>query len=395
MLCDYFKKSLKDRASFRIRYLTALEMAKSGNDVIFIYPETRFAFKSSQRIINSRNIITVIGTPGILPLKLRAGGFSIIDCIIKSIYVTTHDIDIIYVLDGHRPSSFIPCLIAKLFKKAKLINECWEWIGSGGYADIRKGILGKFLSFYDKNLELRAIKLFDLIIVITTALKKRFNKSKNVIVLHGGAENKKLFPYSTEEARKKLGLSNNLSIIGISNITRNDHDDNKIVFEALKKLCNQLPNVYLVLTGNDADYIHLLEDVYQLEGKIIFPGYVNFKTYNMYLSACDIFVLPFTDNNINRGRWPNKIGDYLCLKRPIITNPTGDIKKLFRSYQLGALCDETVESFFFTLKRFLENKNTIEYRSSDAEVLVNEVLSFEKRVKEILMIFTTIAKEKV
>ncbi len=396
ILCGLLKNFKKDRASFRIRYLTALEMAKKGHDVTFIYTETGFRYTTKfVPIPDTDRALRVIGTPGILPEKFRVGGFAIIDCMSKILFVLTHSVDFIHVNSGHRPSSFMTCLIAKFIKNSVIIDECWEWLGQGGYAESRRGALGKFVSFYDRVCELRLKRLFDRIIVITTALKDRFKNSKKVIVLHGGAENSNLQAYDIEEARDHLDQPEDWQIIGMSNLTRGDHKDNQIFFKAFKKLCNHLPNVYLMATSTDADYINSIESHYQLVGRIIFPGYVKFETYNMYLSACNIFVLPFTDTVINRGRWPNKIGDYLCLKRPIITNPTGDIKEIFESYQVGTLCDETAESFYFVLKNFFENNKAIDYSPSDAAYLINDMLSFEKRVNKILEIFSTVAKEKI
>jgi glycosyltransferase involved in cell wall biosynthesis len=350
--------------------------------------------KKFNRIDSKNNILTVIGTPGLLPPRFRTGGFAFLDCIIKMFYVLANKFDAIQVESGHRPSAFLPCLTAKLFKNSVLIDECWEWLGKGGYAEIRKGVLGKFVSLYDSILEFKLKIIFDWIIVVSTALKKRFRNPKNVDVLYGGAENKNFRAYSIEEARVYLEQPANWKIIGMSNLTCQDHENNKIFLKAIKTLCNDMPDCYLMATGTDSDYIQELEIEYQLRGKIIFPGYVEFKTYNMYMSACNIYVLPFADTNINRGRWPNKIGDYLCLKRPIISNPTGDIEKIFQSYHVGALCQQTEESFYLTLKHFFEDNKTIRYRKSDAEYLVDHVLSFEKRIERMLGIFSNALKEK-
>jgi len=98
-------------------------------------------------------------------------------------------------------------------------------------------------------------------------------------------------------------------------------------------------------------------------------------------------VLPFSNTLINAARWPNKIGDYLCLNRPVITNPTGDIKLLFDQYKVGILCDQTPEGFFYVINEILNKSIKLESYTEDSLYVANEVLSFDKRIDKYLEIF--------
>ena len=113
-LCDYFKDYRENRASFRIRYLTAQGICQKGHDVVFIYPEGKLNFVMDNVVVEDHNcMMKVISTPGILPMRFRTGGFAFLDCLFKTMYVLTHRVDVIHVVSGHRPSNFIPCIFRK------------------------------------------------------------------------------------------------------------------------------------------------------------------------------------------------------------------------------------------------------------------------------------------
>ena len=72
------------------------------------------------------------------------------------------------------------------------------------------------------------------------------------------------------------------------------------------------------------------------------------------LSCADVFVMPYPDCVANIGRWPGRIGIYLALGRPIISNPVGEIKLLFEKEEVGLLAIETAED---VAKKIIRLKN--------------------------------------
>lgn len=338
----------------------------------------------------------IYGTPGILPMGFRTGGFGIIDCIFKTLYILFHSFEVIQVGSGHRPSNFLPSIFGKYLKKTIIVDECWEWLGKGGYADTRKGLFGSIIALYDRHFEVKLKEMYDSIIVISSELKRRFSKQEKVVVILGGAENSQLQPYKIIDARVLLHIPADRFIIGMSNLIRSDHEDNKVFFAALQRICEEYSKVHLIATGCDESYIKEIEREFNITGKILFPGYVDFIDYNKYLSACDIFVLPYPDTCINRSRWPNKIGDYMCLERPIITNPTGDVKKIFEQYKVGILCGEKTEDFYKIFEQIFENNIDLTAHVKDSRFVADELLSFDKRIKKMIKIFEKlIEKQKI
>ncbi len=388
LILSEFIENDTDSNCYRIRYLCAQKMAEHGHDVCFMSPRGGRGIYNQETI---KNLLT-IKTPGILPDRWRSGGFGLLDLLKKQFIAIRHDFDIIYATNAHRPAHFFPCISGKLFRKSVIVDEAWEWLGKGGYADIREGAVGNIVGLYDRLFEISFKKYFDLVIAISSALKKRFNHTR-VIVLPGGAENNNLVPYQLLLARKKTGLNPDSFIIGMSNLIRSDHADNKIFLKAFTKLIKKHKHLHLVATGPDQNYIDEVAGYFGIEDRVITPGWVEFSVYNEYLSSCDMFVLPFSATNINLGRWPNKLSDYFCLNRPVLSNPTGDVGLLFKKYRVGFLCDATTESFYNLLDQLLGRKETLGEHSRDSRYLAEQVLSFDARIKIILENFTTLIQK--
>ena len=212
-------------------------------------------------------------------------------------------------------------------------------------------------------------------------------------MLHGGAESNHLIAHSLIDARKATGFNLESFIIGMSNVIASDHEDNAIFFQAFGKLINHYSDLYLVVTGSEKQYIDYIINKFSLHGHIFSTGWISFDQYNKYLSSCDIFVLPFRDTNINSGRWPNKIGDYFCLKRPVLTNPTGDVEKFVNKHQVGILCDPTPEGFYEAIGTLLNKTiNPVNY-SIDSLNVAGNVLSFDCRIDNILELFIKLSEK--
>lgn len=381
--------SPEQHASFSIRYLTAIQFAERGHDVIFMFPGRKSLLPTGSRTPQS---FLPLATPDVFPKRLQKGGFCFVDAVYKAIVALKYHFDVIYVLNGHRPAHFLPSILAKLFTKSIIVDECWEWHGMGGYADKRTGLLGKMLSAYDSVFEVPLKRFYDHIIAITSTLKHRFKKNKNITVLHGGSDTSALVCYSISEARRTLQIDPNLFLLGMSNVTKTDHCDNHIFFKAFSLLITRYPNLFLMVTGHDAHYIDYVSRKYSLGNRVIFFLWPEFHKYNLCLSSCDVFVLPYPKNVINEARWPNRFSDYLCLDKPIITNTTGDVAPLFVKYSLGTLCPYTTDGFTQAVSNLIENGHRLKAYCKDSHYVANKILSFDARIEKLLEVFSNESK---
>jgi glycosyltransferase involved in cell wall biosynthesis len=221
------------------------------------------------------------------------------------------------------------------------------------------------------------------VIAISSVLKRRLKRNDYVTVINGAAETNSIDYYDISVARDQLGLSGDIFIVGMSNFAEEDLGDNIVFLDAFAKLAKEYDHIRLFVTGEES-FVRRYFGGTSYEDKLIFPGWLSFDAYSRYLCACSVLVLPFRNTPRNAGRWPNKIGDYLCANRPIISNRTGDISRLFDSFKIGFTCDETSEGFYRVLKPLLDEGTKLTEHCIDSAYISTEILSFDKRVCSIV-----------
>lgn len=291
------------------------------------------------------------------------------DFIFRTWHFLRKKYDVIHVSPGHRPSIFFPCQLAKVFRKSMLVDEWWEWFGKDGVGRYRKGVVRKLIGLYDSIMEVPAKRFFNRVIAITNTLATRIPNHPSVCVLHGAMDEKLISTVEKSSARDILDLNQNDLIIGMSNVDAWDHPDNSVFFEAMCEVCRATENLKLFITGDDK-YIKMVA----LNGlipsdRLLSMGWIPFDQYKLFLSACDLFVLPFPDNPRNRGRWPNKFGDYIALQRPILTNDTGDVGLLMKTHRLGFLCRHDKESYIELLLKISRDQSSISPNKFDIRTI--------------------------
>ena len=277
--------------------------------------------------------------------------FNPIEIAIRMCDVIKNRYDVIHVLPGHRPSHFLPAILSRKLYGTLLVDEWWEWFGVEGISADKKG-LGSFIAKYEQLTELKLKKYYDVILPISKCLADRLpaEVQKKCIVLHGGMDDQKLVAYDLSFARASVNLDAQAFCVGMSNICRLDHPDNIPLFRAFSEFAKQHDHIKLIVSG-ERTYID--SDVRSVVGEenLVNIGWQPFEKYNLYLSACNLFALPFPDTKRNRGRWPNKLGDYVWLKRPVITNPTGELKEIVLQGNLGYCTENSEKQYLRTLEQ--------------------------------------------
>lgn len=380
LLSNYFN-DIND-ASFRVRYLTAKLLSERHDMDITLIGQT----KERHIIKHAGNNMTEIYTPMLLPEKVSKGGFSVTDLAYKTWNTIWTGYDIVHVDMPQRPGAIIPALSAKWLHRSRIICEMWEWFGKGGISDNRKSPLQKMISIYDNLFELRSYGKYDAAIAITSVLKQRLSNRRiydNTIVLHGGAEVANLIPYSLEEARTKLNLNMRQIVIGMTNLCSEDENDNNLFLDVFPKLADRHQNLSLMVTGKRDYVVESFLKNYPYKDRVIYPGWVDRETYNYYLSACNFFVLPLRDIPRNAGRWPNKIGDYFAVDRPVLTNRVGDLERIFSENEVGALCDANPDDIMQQANEWIASPQSLEAFYGKPIEFAKKELDFTVRIDRI------------
>ncbi|NEV65056.1 glycosyltransferase [Thiorhodococcus minor] len=253
-------------------------------------------------------------------------------------HVVARHYDVVHVCPGHRPLYLIPAAFSKIIHRSILVDEWWEWFGKEGLGANTQGTLRKFLAWLEDWLELRSKRFYDIIFPITNTLKERLPKDlqARASVLRGGIDDE-LKMYEKASARRSLALSEDDIIVGMCGLCDADHQDNAPFIDAFIRTLSTVPQLKLMASG-DNDYIKNVIRQLVPKANLIDVGWQPYNQYNVFMSACDVFALPLSDSPRNKGRWPNKLGDFIALRRPIMTCPVGDIPELFETNQAFGWC---------------------------------------------------------
>lgn len=318
------------------------------------------------------------------------GGFGFGDLVFRCWIVLNTKFNVIHAMaGGHRPIQMIPALIGKIFRRSVLVDEWWEWIGGEGIAATRRHGVQKMIGKYDTFFELRSKNIYNGIIAITSELKSRLSDGMKCLVLHGATEGNFFKPFELQNARQIMQLNPADFIVGMSNLSPDDHKENYPFLCAMQAAMNTAPLLKLLVTGPQ-NYIESTVKPMFPVGGVIFFGWLSMERYNACLSACNVFALPFPDTARNRGRWPNKIGDYICLQRPVITNPTGDVRRLLEKFSVGMTVSSDIEGYL----KALRDVRVHEFPLSAFQSALDEIPDFEGRVCRILDFYAELNRTK-
>jgi len=380
-----------DQASFRIRLRHAERLAERGHRVTFAHPV------QGRSLVGSRSAgvpgLTIVRTPGLAPARFRRGGFGLLDLLVKLRLVLGRRFDLVHTTAGHRPGQLLPALAARLFRGSVVVDEWWEWYGRGGRLETRRGPAEKLIGLYDRLTELPVKRCYSAVIAIASPLKHRVRDNGHITVLNGGAETDLLRPREQGAARQRLELDQDLFIVGLVGAGEADHPDNIPFLEAVKRCAVRHRRLRVFVTGQRS-YIERRCLESDTGDRYLYRGWLAFDEYNDYLNACDLFALPLADIPRNAGRWPHKIGDFLALGKPVVTNPVGDLARLFRQHRLGLLCEHRAEGFEDALEQLLRGEADPEALCADSRRLANEDLSAERRTDETEALYRRLVEKR-
>ncbi len=324
--------------------------------------------------------VKIIESIGIFPYRFRKGGYDPLDIIFRTIVTLFTKCDVFHSFN-HRPAATIPGLVKSLISKTKWFVDWADLWGKGGIADRRNGPLSFVTAKVDHYTEQLIIKIASYVTPISDDLVKKATEirkgRKGIVFLPIGCNVKDINPINKNIAKKKLKIKNKLLVY----LYVGTYDEVLLakMFIELNKINK---NVSLLLLGpNIPNFYNQFRNEPQALKKIIHPGIVSREKLSLYLSAGDIMMMPFANKEINLGKFPNKLGDYLAAGRPILANPTGEVKKLLNQEKIGIFASENPKKFAETANNFLNN------------TLLQESLGKNARKVAIKLSWTSVAQQ--
>jgi len=266
------------------------------------------------------------------------------------------------------------------------LTDWIDWIGRGGLINVNRPrwygpFFGGIETYYEEAFRARAAGLT----VITPALAQRAIglgvQPDHICHLPNGTLPDLFLPRSQEECRQKVGLPLGDPVIGFS--SSDTHLDLEIIMAALAIVAKKYPTVKLLMTGQVKKTVFDLARTHGVEQYLHLTGFLPYEELPWHLGCADVFVLPFPDTIYNNGRWPNKIGDYMSIGRPTVSNPYGDIKSLFDEYQIGLLADFDPQDFAKKIITILENPSLAFQLGETARWVAETKLSWQILIKRL------------
>jgi glycosyltransferase involved in cell wall biosynthesis len=280
--------------------------------------------------------ITLVEAPDLFSGALRSG-WDAWNVLNRINWLREQSFDLIHAFES-RPTVIYPALYLKKRHNIPLIIDWADWFGRGGSVEERtnplvRATLRPVETFFEEHFRIQA----DRTTVICSVLEKKAISlgvpSKTIMNLPNGADTENLLALDMAKARRQVGLPQEAFIIGyVGAIFKRDA---VLMAAAFDYLMEQLPKARLVVAGNcPLD----LRPMVKKPDQIIQTGYLQLPMLNAYLAASNIFWLPLSDSNANRGRFPLKLTDYLAIGRPIVASAIGDVQLVMQQNNIGLLC---------------------------------------------------------
>jgi glycosyltransferase involved in cell wall biosynthesis len=348
-------------------YPIAKALVRKGHQVTLLVISNRRRFGT---IESEDQGIRIIETPDLLWGRLRSG-WDPWDTLNRFVYLRRDSTpyDLVHCFET-RPATIYPALDYLRRNPIPLITDWNDWWGRGGIIDEARpawyrSLFGSIETYYEEAFRMQGAGLT----VISTALRRRAVDlgidRERICYLPGGVQEGALDVPDKTACRQWVAAydkqrgsvySGTDPILGFA--SADSHWDLEIIMDALVLVVDKYPQTRLVVTGKAGEQVLALARERGVENNVELTGWLEREALPYYLGCADVFLLPFPDEIRNIGRWPNKIGLYMGVGRPTVTNAVGDIKPLFEQHDVGLVAEWDPLDFAHKILYLLENPDT-------------------------------------
>jgi len=294
--------------------------------------------------------------------------------------------DLIHCLDT-RLAVIWPALAYARANNIPIVSDWIDWWGRGGLIAKRRPMWYRMLfGWIETWFEEHYRAKLDGLTTISHALLERGVKlgcrRESIIVIHGGADMATFADVpGREEAKHALGLEPDTPVLCFSGL--DVLIDLPLAIHAYERVRSEIPGTRLLLVGPSESHARpLLNDPAAWFG-VLALGPIPFAELPQHLAAADVFLMPYSNEIANVGRWPNKVGDYMAVGRPTVSNPVGEVKWLFDKYNVGVIADETPEAIADAVLDLLHDSARANAKSQEARRVAEEVFAWDKQISKL------------
>jgi len=286
--------------------------------------------------------------------------------------------DLIHAFDS-RPAVIHPALAHRSVFGTPVVLDWADWWGAGGIISQRSNF---FLRNIFSHVEIYYEEAFRTRVNWNTVISSRLAAraealgvpAERITVLPAGADLDYFKPMAMKGAREQLGLPVDGHILTFGGFVQWDLDFVLASFEHITKM---VPDTILLLCGPTTSLTRKWKSHHPaLAAQVHEVGIVPIEEMPQYLAAADVLLMPLTDSVANRARFPNKLGEYLAMGKPVVTNLVGDAPEMLRRTDAGVLAPSEPVAFAHVIEELLADKERCFALGQRAQLLAAEELDY-------------------
>jgi glycosyltransferase involved in cell wall biosynthesis len=300
--------------------MLASSLAHIGHLVDIVYPGSTGRGRNADPFFKNKGRLRTIHMRPILGIRSHYANL-----IPEIAHTLSTNYDIVHVWTAKIP--LLSGIVARVTRRSKLVVH----VEDAELDMARKvGLLRVFILRFSTMLADLFANGFT---VLTHALRKEArarSTSRKPIQVTGAGSDFRMFSSPPMEYVFPYDLANDAILLGLFCSLKGENTYLKITLEMMKHLDDRY---ILMVTGEGkgrAIYERMAETL-GVSNRTHFVGFI--PRYDQIPSAmkqCDVLLLPLTDDNENRLRWPGKLSEYMATGTPILTNPVGPAGSLLK-----------------------------------------------------------------
>lgn len=258
--------------------------------------------------------------------RVAGGGLDPADLAQRLLMVIRQPFDMVHASE-HRPAASLPALMART-RGSKVISDWADLWGTSGIMEGRhwaqRALLRTIETASERAFHLHADGVTTISGNLATKCTSLGRTPDTVQVIRNGIDTQTFRPVSDPQAiRRELHLPGTGPLLAFAGQADIDTD---LLIGTFREVHRVRPDSHLLILGGAPVR---WDDDDRLRRSIIERGWIPEAEFSLSLACADILLLPYRNTPRNLGRWPGKVAPYLAVGRPVVGNPTGDMKDLF------------------------------------------------------------------
>ena len=332
--------------------------------------------------------LTLVETPDLFSGSLRSG-WDPWNVLNRVLWLRYKEFDLVHAFEG-RPTAIYPALYLRKRLQIPLVMDWCDWFGRGGSVEERpnpwvRALLRLVETYYEEHFRTQANRTTVICSLLQQKALELGVPSQSILKLPNGSDVEKLHPIEPRSARERTKLPQEAFIIGYVGTIFNR--DARLMAEAFNRFSEKAPESRLVIAG----YCPLdLRPMVRQPERVIRTGFLSEADLNAYLAASDVFWLPLSNSNANRGRFPLKLTDYMAVGRPVVATRVGDVQAVLEENAVGLLSQPEPEDLAYQTLRLYKDPGLRSTLGSNARRLAESRFNWANLVIQLEELYLSV-----